>query len=110
MEKNVLSDFTGGWFLGNFAPSLFLNNDFEVGVKRFAKGQTEPEHYQLTVTEYTAIISGECRIGEFYLSQGDILTILPNESADFEAISETVLVVIKTPSIPQDKILGTYEN
>jgi quercetin dioxygenase-like cupin family protein len=107
VEKNILSDFTGGWFLGNFSPSLLLNNDFEVAIKRFEKGQTEPEHYQLTATEYTAIIMGECRIGEFYLSQGDILTIQPNESADFEALSETILVVIKTPSNPQDKVLGT---
>lgn len=108
MKKNNLSEFTGGWFLGDFSPSLIPMQNFEVGVKYFEKGQTEPEHYQLTATEYTVIISGECRIGKYLLSSGDILTIPPLESADFEALSKTSLVVVKTPSIPEDKVLGKY--
>jgi hypothetical protein len=104
MKRYDLDKMTLGWFIGNFTPSLFQNDSVEVGVKRFAKGDTEPMHYQLTATEWTCVISGSIRLGNLTFEQNDIVEIPPLESADFEALEDCILVVVKSPSIPADKI------
>ena len=109
MEKFELDSFIGGWFIGNFFPSLHKTSDFEIGVKFFNKGATELEHYQLKSTEYSCVVTGKCRIGNTVLGPGDILRINPLESADVVALEDTVIVVVKFPSIPEDKILGTIK-
>ena len=38
MKKAKLSDMKGGWFIGNFEPSLYKTNDCEVAVKTYKKG------------------------------------------------------------------------
>lgn len=110
MERFDASDFVGGWFVGAFSPTTLHSTDFEVCVKRYSAGETEPVHYQLSAVEITFIVSGECRIGSLTLKANDILKILPLEAADFEAVTDVVLVAVKSPSIPDDKRLGVvYE-
>jgi hypothetical protein len=101
-----LSDFTGGWFVGDFAPSLLRNEHVEVCVKHFKEGDTELDHYQLTATEWTLIISGECIIGDKNLGPGDIIEIPPLEVAGFRALTDVSLVAVKSPSLPSDKVLA----
>lgn len=109
MNKSHVNDYWGGWFIGNFEPSLLATGAFEVGYKRYSPGDTEPVHYQLTATEYTLVVSGRCRLGGVELGPGDIMEIGPNEPAGFEALEDVILVAIKTPSIPSDKRVGTPE-
>ena len=104
MNRYNLSNMTLGWFIGNFTPSLHVNDVMEVGVKRFLKGEMEPMHFQLTATEWTCVIHGRIRIGENIFEANEIAEILPLESADFEALEDCTLVVVKSPSIPSDKI------
>ncbi len=92
--------------MGEFAPSILESAAVEVGVKRFRRGDREPEHYQRTCKEITAVVSGECRIGDVHLSSGELLLIDPLEPADFEALSDVTLVVVKAPSMPSDKVIG----
>jgi len=106
MELYRLEQFIGGWFLGNFSPTLETSSQMEVGLKRYPKGAVEPIHHQLVSTEYTLIVSGRCRIGSHILEPDDILCIPPMEAADFEALEDVVLVAIKTPSLSADKVLG----
>jgi hypothetical protein len=101
-----IEDFLGGWFVGNFSPSLLRNEFVEVCVKTFRKGEQEAAHYQLTATEITVIISGECMVGDSRLGPGDMLVIAPMEVAGFVALSDVTLVAVKTPSIPSDKVLA----
>ena len=106
MRIDKLVDMRLGWFIGNFTPSVYKSEHFEASVKYFKPGDREPRHYQKIATEITGIISGEARIDGLHLGPGDIITIEPNESADFEAISDVSLVAIKFPSIPSDKVLS----
>ena len=46
MNSYKLEDFTKGWFIGNFEPTLF-NDDFEVGIKEYKSGDKEPEGFNL---------------------------------------------------------------
>lgn len=100
-----IEDFVGGWFVGNFVPSLLPNDQVEVSVKYFPQGSREDPHYQLTATEWTVIISGECQIGDVRLGPGEIIEIPPLEVAGFEAFSDVSLVAVKSPSLPSDKAL-----
>lgn len=106
MQRSRLEDTTGGWFAGNFSPSIYESENFEVCVKRYKKGDKEPKHYQLLATEITVIISGKARMGEEFLEANDIILLEPFEEYDFEAISDVVLVAVKSPSLPDDKRLS----
>ena len=105
MDKHNLQGFKGGWILGNFSPSIFQSENFEIGVKFFTQGDREPMHAQKTATEITIIHEGRVRIGDVILNYGEILVIHPGEFADFEAFTAGSLTCIKFPSIPSDKIL-----
>lgn len=104
MQKARLEDFHGGWFLGNFTPSMLTTEDFEIGLKRFAKGDTEPLHYQQIAVEFTLVVSGRISLGGNEVGPNEILRVDPGERADFLAIEDSVVVAIKTPSIPNDKL------
>lgn len=106
MDLFRLEDFTGGWVAGDFAPSLLRTDAFEVAVKRYRRGDTEAEHYQLSAVEVTIIVAGRCRIGAHELGPDDIIRIEPFEPAAFEALDDVVLVAFKAPSLPADKVIG----
>jgi hypothetical protein len=101
-----LAEMTGGWFAGNFEPSILKSEHFEACVKHYLKGSTEPSHYQLTAFEVTVIVSGTARMGDQTLTAGDIILLEPFEIADFEALTDVSLVALKTPSLPADKVLA----
>lgn len=106
MRVSRLDQYVGGWFIGDFEPTLHKTSSFEVCVKRYAKGSVEPLHHQLRAWEYTVILSGQARIGDITIGPDDILEVEPLEAASFEALDDVILVAIKVPSIPSDKVLG----
>lgn len=106
IQVHRVEQFSGGWFVGDFEPSIFWSKDMEVGFKHFEAGDVEPEHFQRKSTELTFVVRGECRIGDQSLIAGDIAEIPPLVSASFEAMSPVDLIVVKIPSAPQDKVLG----
>jgi mannose-6-phosphate isomerase-like protein (cupin superfamily) len=106
MKIARLSDFTNGWFLGNFNPSLFKSEDFEVCVKNFKKGENEAPHFQRIATEVTVVLSGSVRMGEHILQVDDILTVYKGEVCDFEALTDCKVLGVKFPSLPEDKVLA----
>lgn len=105
MQSERLDKMTGGWFVGNFEPSLYKTNDVEVAVKRYNAGDYEDWHYHKIATEITTIISGRVEMnGEIY-KEGDIIVIEPGQGTDFRAVVETVNVVVKIPGANNDKYL-----
>ena len=103
MRKYSLNDFTKGWIVGDFSPSLHKNPHVEVSVKKFKAGDVEKSHMQKISTEITIIVTGTIRLGDNYFLQNDVVDIPPLEFADFEAITDCDLVCIKFPSIASDK-------
>jgi quercetin dioxygenase-like cupin family protein len=106
MKVAKLDDMVRGWFVGDFSPTTFATQDVEVGVKRYVAGESEARHYHKVATEVTLILSGHVRMNGVEYRTGDIITIAPNESADFEVIEDTVTVVVKLPGALNDKYLG----
>ena len=103
MEHNNLNNFIKGWFIGNFNPSLLITNDFEISVKRYKAGDSELRHYHKVATEYTIIIEGEVIMNSIKFKTNDIIILQPNESSDFICLTDVITVVVKTPSIKNDK-------
>jgi hypothetical protein len=103
MESANLKNFIGGWFVGNFEPSLFKTNDVEIGIKYYKSGDCEGYHHHKIATEFTAIISGKVLMDGKTYEAGEIITIKPNFSTNFEALADTVTVVVKIPGANNDK-------
>jgi hypothetical protein len=106
MRRDRLSRMIGGWFVGNFDPAILSNENFEVCVKEYLKGEIELTHYQKVAVEITVVISGEIRMGEEILLKGDIILLEPFEEYDFEAVTDAIVVAVKSPSLPSDKFLS----
>lgn len=106
MQVNRLESMIKGWFVGNFHPTLYRTNDVEVAVKTYDKGYYEASHYHKIATEITCIVSGKVRMNGIEYCPGDIITVHPNESTNFESLEDnTVNVVVKLPGANNDKYL-----
>ncbi|MDY6509622.1 MAG: cupin domain-containing protein [Acinetobacter faecalis] len=106
MKLGKITDMTGGWFIGNFEPSLFKTNDCEVALKSYNKGDYEESHYHKIATEYTVIVKGRVKMNGIEYSAGDIIVMEPNESTDFECLEDgTMNMVVKIPGVNNDKYL-----
>ena len=104
MKVSKLEDTHRGWFIGDFEPSALRTKDFEVGILGHKKGEDWPAHIHEHCTEYNVLLQGKMTIQNQELNAGDIFVIEKNEVADPIFHEDCKVVVIKTPSIPQDKI------
>ncbi|MBI5333754.1 MAG: hypothetical protein HZB72_04060 [Burkholderiales bacterium] len=105
MKTHRLDSMKGGWFAGDFEPSLIPSKDFEVAVKRYPAGASEPRHVHKIATEWTVILNGKVQMCGQTFTDGDIIEIEPGEPTDFRVLEDTITVVVKTPSCKGDKFL-----
>lgn len=107
VKVSRLDDMTGGWFVGDFSPSLFTTPHAEVAVQHFAAGYCSPAHYHKVAHEITVMISGVAMMNDQRLIAGDIIVVQPFECVEFRALEATTTVVVKSPSVSGDKYLIT---
>lgn len=105
MNIYKLEDFTRGWFIGDFSPSILRTQDVEVAVQKFSKGEKEREHYHRIAREITLIISGRAVMFDKVIETGEIVEVLPGESTGFEALEDCITLVVKHPGAINDKYL-----
>ena len=105
MKVFELADFWGGWFCGNFEPSVLKTDAFEIAYKTHPAGETWPTHYHRIATEINVVIKGCIRVQGQNFTAGQIFVMEPLDIADPEFIEDTDMIVIKTPSVSDDKIL-----
>ena len=103
MKTAKLQDMKKGWFIGNFDPTLCATNDVEVAVKKYRSGDAEGAHFHKIATEFTVIVSGRVRMNDKEYTRGDIVIMEPGDITDFEALEDTVNVVVKIPGANNDK-------
>jgi|TARA_B100000700_G_scaffold320694_1_gene418458 mannose-6-phosphate isomerase-like protein (cupin superfamily) len=103
MEKHNLNEMIKGWFVGDFEPSLYKTQDFEVAVKRYLEGAVEKRHTHKVATEFTVIVDGVVEMNGVEYSADDIIVIKPGESTDFKCLTHVTTVVVKTPCVKNDK-------
>lgn len=105
MQTFKLSDMTKGWFVGAFTPTAFATDACEVAIKRYKAGDKEEAHFHKVATEVTLIVSGRVRMFGKEWGEGDIIVVAPNDATDFEALTDAINVVVKTPGALNDKFL-----
>ena len=105
MKVHKLDTFFKGWVVGDFEPSLFKTNDFEVAVKSYKKGDYEPKHFHKVATEITIITKGRVVMNFEVYTEGDIIVIEPGDATDFRATNDVTTTVIKFPCVEGDKYL-----
>lgn len=103
MKAYQLSEMKGGWFAGRFEPTILRSDDFEAAVKYYRRGDQEPRHHHKIAEEITVIVAGSVRMCGQVFHQGQIVHLAPGESTAFEALEDSITVVVKRPSAPGDK-------
>jgi quercetin dioxygenase-like cupin family protein len=103
MEIHNLKDMKGGWFVGDFVPSVMRTKDFEVGYKKYRKGEKWDKHYHLISTEITLLIRGKMLMQGKEILPGEIFILSPKEVADPIFLEDCEVVIVKTPSSVDDK-------
>lgn len=105
MKTAHIGDMKGGWFVGDFEPSVFKTNTFEVGMNVHLKGSKWDMHYHKQAKEINLLLEGRMKIQDKIIEAGTIFVLEPYEIADPEFLEDCRVVVIKTPSIPGDKFV-----
>lgn len=103
MKLSRIEDYVGGWFVGNFEPTAYKTDQFEVSYKFHPKGQEWDTHYHNIITEINLVVRGKMVLQGKELKTGDVFTLEPYEIADPEFLEDTEIVCVKTPSV-NDKI------
>jgi quercetin dioxygenase-like cupin family protein len=118
MKIDNLRNFKRSWIIGNFEPSLFKNQNFEVGIQSYLKGEDHAAHYHSLSEEINIVLSGKCKFrflvkeheewnikDTITLEENDVLIIEKNEIVSFKAMSDCKILCVKIPSCPNDKHL-----
>ncbi len=103
MKVSKLSNMKGGWFVGDFVPTCLTTKECEVGCKYYKAGDFDETHVHKIATEITVIASGLVKMNNVEYKSGDIVVLEPGDATDFQAMEDTITVVVKVPSIAGDK-------
>lgn len=104
MEIINCNDFNG-WYAGKFKPTLVNTKDIEFGFKKISKNTRPDYHYHKYKTEYTILIEGLilCESINKRIKPITCIKLLPYEKNDQYFLEESLILIINTPSIQNDK-------
>ena len=105
MDIIKMETMMGGWFIGNFKPSAYKTDRFEVCYKHHLKGEKWETHYHKEGTEINYLVNGKMIIQNKELNTGDIFILKPYEIADPIFIEDCTVLIVKTPSVSGDKYI-----
>lgn len=105
MKVGHLNEMVKGWVAGAFAPTMLHTDACEFAVKRYVAGEREDVHFHKVATEITVVVSGRVRMVGREFGPDDIVVLHPGDVTAFEAITDAVTAVLKTPGALNDKYL-----
>ncbi|NBO22131.1 hypothetical protein EBU94_02160 [bacterium] len=103
MNISKIDDYVRGWYVGDFQPSCYRTSHFEVGLNSHRQNEKWPIHFHKISTEINLLIEGEMTINGKKIESGDIFILEPNEIADPVFLTDCKILVVKTPSVKNDK-------
>lgn len=104
MRKFKGDDMVGGWFVGNFEPTVYKTKEFEVCYKQHCKGEKWPSHYHNGI-EINYLIHGRMYVNDAFVCAGDVFVLDSGEVVRPEFLDDCELIVVKVPSDPNDKYI-----
>ena len=98
MRVIPLSEFTRGWFIGNFEPSVLKTSKFEVGVFKHSKGEDWPAHYHRSHDEYNVLVTGKMSIYGTIIEPESVF-VVPKMLLFFSSSGVTGFIFVFTPYV-----------
>lgn len=98
-------DFTRGWMVGAFSNPILQTNQFEITVKRFKAGETEPNHFHKLTKEVTVVISGIVEMCGQTFGPNSVIVLEPNEVSAFKCLEDATTMAFRNGSFPGDKYI-----
>ena len=105
MKLYNIDDFKGGWFIGDFEPTLLRTKDFEISVRYYKKGDEEEKHVHKVADEYTVVITGIVEMNGVEYKPKDVVLIEKGEVVKFRVLTDAITIALKVPSIIGDKYI-----
>ena len=96
MKTFKISDMKGGWFVGDFVPSVLKTKKFEVGYHTHKKGDDTSNQYHKDSTEINVIIKGKMIVNKKELKTGDIFVFEPYVVSEADFLEDTELIVVSS--------------
>lgn len=93
----------GGWFIGNFNPTVYKTKKFEVSYKIHKKKEKWDYHFHKKATEINLVIKGKMKIRGKTILKNQIFVLKPKEIANPIFYQDTHIICVKVPSIKNDK-------
>lgn len=103
MKTFKLNDMIGEWFVGDFEPTTLRTSACEVALKHHKKGEFIAPHIHRIATEVNLVASGRVVVKGQEFKEGDIFILEPGDEADTSFNEDSVVVVVKVPSVVGDK-------
>ncbi len=100
-----ISEFKNGWVVGDFNPAIWNNKDIEVAFHKHKIGDDLQSHFHIYSSEITVVVHGQIEVNGRNFEEGDIFIIEPYEVSIARVITDCKLIVIKSPSVPSDKVI-----
>lgn len=101
-----LENFTNGWFIGDFDPSLLKNTGVELAVMNKKKGRGINDfHYHQHCTEINVLIKGKMSINDLIINENEIFVFDPNVPSVYEYLEDCTFVVFKNKPSNNDKVI-----
>ena len=101
-----LENFTNGWFIGDFDPSLLKNTGVELAVMNKKKGRGINDfHYHQHCTEINVLIKGKISINDLIINENEIFVFDPNVPSVYEYLEDCTFVVFKNKPSNNDKVI-----
>jgi mannose-6-phosphate isomerase-like protein (cupin superfamily) len=105
IQVTNLQDYHRGWIIGDYEPAVLKTDQFEVGILNHTKGEEWPAHYHEHCDEYNVLLKGEMQINGRTIYENQIFFIPKNILSVPTFIKDCVILCIKTPSVPGDKVV-----
>lgn len=105
VKVDNIYNYTRGWFIGNFEPSILKNSGVELGYLSFKKGEQIDYHYHEHCKEINLLVKGKMIVNNKVINEGDIF-IFDEMVPTFPIyLEDTSLVVLKNTYSNKDKII-----
>ena len=105
MRTSNIKKFKKGWLIGDFEPSVFKNKHVEVAHHFHEANFIGERHAHMESTELTYIVRGKLVASGIELVAGDMWIYGAGEVSEVIFLEDTDLMVIRWPSIPDDKVM-----
>lgn len=105
ISVDKIENYTRGWFVGKFHPSLLKDTDIEIGYLSFKKGEQIDFHYHEHCKEINVLVKGKMIVNDIIINEGDIFVFEPFVPTIPIYLEDTSLIVIKNKPSATDKVI-----